>query len=165
VQAGDNEYYIHRMLDDSYNSAGSIFMDYRNSWDFSDLNTVIYGHNMKNDSMFGTLSEYRKQNYYDGHPVLWLLTEDMNYRVELIAGFVTPSDSESYNIFSETVELQKYLRRAVDKSDFTTDIDIGTVERIITLSTCSYEYDSARYIVIGKLVPLASDARGTEIEN
>ena len=58
VQAADNEYYLHRLLDDSKNAAGTLFMDYRNSADLSDWNSVIYGHNMKNGSMFGSLPDY-----------------------------------------------------------------------------------------------------------
>ncbi len=71
VQSEDNDYYLRRLLDSTWNIAGTIFMDYRNAPDFSDWNTIIYGHNMNNDSMFGTLQDYKKQAYYEEHPVLY----------------------------------------------------------------------------------------------
>lgn len=97
VQAGDNDYYLYRMIDKNYNGAGSIFMDYRNNKDFSDLNTLIYGHNMKNDSMFGTLSKYQNQEYYEEHPVIYIITPDQSYHMELMAGFVTPTSANIYS--------------------------------------------------------------------
>ena len=85
VQADDNDYYLRRLLDGTWNVAGTLFMDYRNADDFSDWHTVIYGHNMKNDSMFGTLPEYRSQEYYEQHPAWYLLTPTQNYKIELCA--------------------------------------------------------------------------------
>ena len=94
VQAADNEAYLHRLLDGSKNSAGTLFMDFRNSSDFSDWNSVIYGHNMKNGSMFGTLMDYKTQSYFDAHPKVFLLTPEQDYVVKIVAGFVTPADAE-----------------------------------------------------------------------
>ena len=61
VQSDDNDYYLRRMLNGKYNIAGTVFMDYRCRSDYSSLNTIIYGHNMKNDSMFGTFTDYKSQ--------------------------------------------------------------------------------------------------------
>lgn len=68
VQSDDNEYYLRRLMDGSSNTAGTLFADYRCSPDFSDPHTVIYGHNMKNDTMFGILPEYGAQEFYEPHP-------------------------------------------------------------------------------------------------
>ena len=76
VQTTNNEYYLRRLIDGTYNQAGSIFMDYKNSSDFSDYNTIIYGHNMKNDSMFGTLTSYESQDYYNEHKEMYLYSEN-----------------------------------------------------------------------------------------
>ena len=78
VQAADNEYYLHRLLDDRNNSGGTLFVDYRNSSDLSDWNSIIYGHNMRNDSMFGSLTDYKSQSYFDAHPEIFLLTPERN---------------------------------------------------------------------------------------
>lgn len=149
VQGDDNVEYLHHMLDGSYNAAGTIFADHRSG--SGDRNIVLYGHNMKNGSMFGTLPKYRSQSYYDAHPEMWLLTETGDYKVELLAGFVTSADSESYQMFAEEAELQAYLREIMLCSDFTSVADMEEVQRIVTLSTCSYEYGDARYVLVGSL--------------
>jgi sortase, srtB family len=149
VQSDDNSYYLRRLLDGSYNVAGTLFLDYRCKADFTDCNSIIYGHNMKNDTMFGTLPEYTEQSYYEAHPVMWLLTPEQNYKVELFAGFVTPSDSESYDIVYDRKDREQYIEEALLKSTFTADVETERIERIITLSTCSYEYENARFILIG----------------
>ncbi|MBR4888643.1 MAG: class B sortase [Clostridia bacterium] len=153
VQGEDNQYYLHRLTDGSYNANGTIFMDFRNERDFSDRNTLIYGHNMTNDAMFGCLSNYKEQAFYDEHPQMWILTADVAYRVDLVAGFVTASDSDDYSFFGSEDELQAHLEEAVGKSTFVSNVDLAGVERIVTLSTCTYEYNTARYVVVGSLVP------------
>lgn len=151
VQGEDNQYYLRRLTDGSSNVAGTIFMDFRNSPDLSDRNSLIYGHNMTNDSMFGTFSEYRRQAYYEAHPTMWLLTPERSFRVELIAGFVTRADSDSYTLFETAEELQEYLEEAAGRSTFDAQADLTQVSRIVTLSTCTYEGDDQRYILIGTL--------------
>lgn len=154
VQSSDNDYYLRRLLDGTWNSAGTLFADYRNTGDFSDENTIIYGHNMKNSSMFGSLTKYKTQSYYDEHPVLWLLTPETDYKVELIAGYVTPVDSEIYFLPQTEQEVQALIEQAIQKSTFTADVELTDTDRYLTLSTCSYEYDNARYVLIGRLIPL-----------
>lgn len=154
VQAADNDYYLHRMVDGNWNSAGTLFVDFRNARDFSDSNTIIYGHNMKNKEMFGTLSSYRDQAYYEAHPVLWLLTPEGDYRVELVAGFVTPSNSSLY-AFPQTEEAAYELAgQAMKNSTFSADVSLQAGDRFLCLSTCSYESDEARYVVVGRLIAL-----------
>lgn len=153
VQGEDNEYYVYRLPDGSSNANGSLFMDYRNLPDLSDRNTIIYGHNMRSGRRFGTLTKYKNQAYYDEHPVLWLLTPERAYRIDLIAGLVTASDSDAYEVFDTDAEFRTYLETAVQDSTFVSQTDIENVERIITLSTCSYEYATARYVLIGALTP------------
>lgn len=149
LQGADNDEYLHHMVDGSYNSAGSLFADYRCAADFSDPNTIIYGHNMKNDSMFGTLHDYSDPDYYDAHPILWLLTPEANYRVDLIAGYIAPADGAIYNAISDWEQLQPCIDQALAQSTFVSQADYEEISRVITLSTCSYEYDEARYILIG----------------
>lgn len=155
VQGEDNQYYLRRLSDGSYNASGSIFMDFRNAADLSDLNSLIYGHNMTNDTMFGSLVEYKDQDYYDEHPELWILTKECAYRIDAIAGVVTRSDSDIYRIFETPEELNEHLQSVVKNSTFVSNYDLESVERIVTLSTCSYEYNTARYVVIGNMIPIA----------
>lgn len=157
LQSTDNAYYLHRMINKKYNIAGSVFMDYRSNADCSSIHTIIYGHNMKNDSMFGTFTEYNEQSYYDEHPILWFLTPEQDYKIELIAGYVTPSTSDVYKDFITADELQLHLENSVEKSTFVSNFDIASVDRIVTLSTCSYEYSTARCVLIGALKPLDNE--------
>ena len=155
VQGSDNQFYVTRMPDGRYNSNGSIFLDFRNLSDFADFNSIIYGHNMTNDSMFGTLENYKNPDYYAEHPYLWIITPDAAYRVDLIAGMVTPSDSEAYDLYNSKDELHERLRYAISKSTFDPgEVDVDSIRHVVTLSTCSYEYAIARYVVIGNLVPV-----------
>ena len=126
-------------------------MDYRNASDMSDLHTIIYGHNMRNYAMFGTLTEYSKQEYYDEHPFIWLLTPEQNYKIEVISGFITPSDGEVYVFPSSNEERDKLVEYVMKSSDFSSEVDIMPEERLVTLSTCTYEYDDARYVLVGVL--------------
>ena len=155
LQGQDNQYYVHRLIDGSEAVAGSIFMDYRNSPNFSDLSTVIYGHHMRDGSMFGELTSFASQSYYDAHPTFWILTQEADYRVDVLAGFVTPSDSDSYNMYGNSGEFHTKKKKCVQQSDFVSNVRLSTVTRTVTLSTCSSEYEDARYVVIGSLVRLA----------
>ena len=73
VQGTDNAYYLHHLFTGEYNSSGSIFADWHNQPDFADPNTIVYGHNMKNGSMFGTLSHYQDQALWEASPNLSLI--------------------------------------------------------------------------------------------
>ena len=72
VQGTDNAYYLHHLFTGEYNSSGSIFADWHNQPDFTDPNTIVYGHNMKNGSMFGTLSHYQDQALWEASPYFYL---------------------------------------------------------------------------------------------
>lgn len=157
VQSADNSYYLRRLVNGDWNSSGTLFLDYRNASDFSDVNSVIYGHNMKNLSMFGSLTSYKKQDYYEQHPVFYLLTPENDYKVELLAGYVTPSDSAIYDIPAWSTKTADEVVSSVTDSTFTTEMDLKSGERLLTLSTCSYEYSNARYVVIGVLKRLTKN--------
>ena len=154
AQSYDNDYYLRRMLNGKYNISGTVFMDYRCSADCSDLNTIIYGHNMDDDSMFGTFMNYKEQGYYDKHPVIWFLTPERDYKIELLAGYVTPSTSDAYDEIFSHEELDAHVRSAMEKSTFKSVAAYSSGDRIITLSTCSGEYETARYVLVGLLKPL-----------
>ena len=155
VQAADNDYYIHRLLDGRINASGTLFMDYQNSADLSDWNSLIYGHNMKNGTMFGYLPHYKKQSYFEDHPKMFLLTPEQNYMVEIMSGFVTQADAELYKNFSPDAEKKEPLVQSwLENADVVSGVYPSSEDRFITLSTCSYEYDDARYVLIGVLKEL-----------
>ena len=150
-----NDAYLHTMINGEYNSAGSIFMDFRNNPDLTDFNTIIYGHHMKNGSMFASLHQYINQDFYDEHKYIWYLTPDHIYRLDVLAGYVGDAEAEIYTIFVSKDELDSYLSFAENRSTFTPDHRAEQINGIIALSTCSYEYDNARYVLV--CVPVMID--------
>lgn len=151
VQGSDNDYYLYRLLDGTWNNNGSLFLDYRNSADFSDGNSIIYGHHMQTGDMFGTLVKYKDQSYYDTHPYLYLTTPTQKYRVDLFAGCIVKANAE---IYQDTDITSEYLQTCMAESTFQPSGEIDTDGPILTLSTCTYEFDNARYVVLGVLVPI-----------
>ena len=151
VQAKDNDYYLRRLIDGTYNQAGTLFMDYRNNKDFNDFNTIVYGHNMKNDRMFGTLTNYENQNYYNEHKEMFLYTDNKKFKVEIFAGFTTSSESDIY-IYPKTRNTNKKLiDNALKESTFSSDVEVTNEDKILTLSTCSSNFENARYVILGVL--------------
>lgn len=152
VQGPDNSYYLHRLSDGSYNGAGSIFMDYRNESDLSDRNTVLYGHHMKNGSMFQNITKYKDPSFYEAHPVCLIMTPNGNYKLEFFAGYVIDMNSQAWKMeFESDEEYTRWLEDAISKSTFTSTIKPTAQDRVVTLSTCTYEYSDARYVLAGVL--------------
>lgn len=154
VQGSDNSYYLKHLIDGTYNKDGSIFVDANNRRAFSDGNTIIYGHNMKDGMMFADLLNYADQSYYESHPVLWLLTPEENYQILLFAGYTTDGSSDTYTIFSAPgQETQAYADQMIARSDFKSDVAPGPEDKLVVLSTCAYSQNNARYAVHGVLRP------------
>ena len=151
VQAADNSYYLNRLVDGRINPAGTLFLDCRNASDFSDLNSIIYGHHMKNNTMFGTLEEYLEQAYYEEHPVMYLLTPGQDFKVELYLGYVTEDTAEVYALPMNEEYRARVLSSGLNRTTFSSAASLDNGDRLLTLSTCTYEYDDARYVVMGIL--------------
>ena len=152
VQGADNSYYLSRLFDGSSNSAGSIFMDYRNESDLSGRNTVLYGHHMQNGSMFRQITNYKDQAFYDAHPVCLVMTPDGNYTLEFFAGYVTDMNSQAWKLeFASDEEYALWLADAISRSTFTSSVEPTAQDRVVTFSTCTYEYSDARYVLVGVL--------------
>ncbi len=149
VKGNDNNYYLDKLPNGKKNQSGSIFVDYRNNLAAEDLNYIIYGHHMRNNTMFGSLLEYKKQDYYEKHPTIYFLTPERKYIIELYASFVTSTNEKIYSLEHTEKTLEEYMKEVKEKSDFKTDLEYNRGERIVTLSTCSYEFKDARYVVVG----------------
>lgn len=163
LQGADNDFYLHHNYIRESSSAASIFVDANNRSGFADANTIIYGHHMRDGSMFAGLDEWAKQEYYEDHPVMWLLTPEQDYRIDLFAGYTTSADADTYMIFHENDEaFLSYLDSCAKQSDFTSEILPDGDGRYVVLSTCAYVFDNARYVLHGKLVPVDS-AGGAEL--
>lgn len=155
VQGTDNSYYLDHKVDKTQNANGSIFLDYRNSADLSDKNTFIYGHNMRNGAMFAVLTQYESQSYYDQNPELFLLTLDGCYCLQAFSGYVTDGNSEVYRMDLESEDdVSAYLELIRGKSAFRSAVPVTPLDRIVTLSTCAYHYEDARFVLHCKAVPM-----------
>lgn len=153
----DNDQYLRHLYDGNYNTAGSIFMDFENHGDFSDTNTILYGHNMSNGSMFGSLANWQEQAYYDEHPVMWLLTPDQDYRIDLLAGYYTSAWSDAYNLFFGYGQpLNDYIAAAMAQSMFKSTAQPQSSSRFVMFSTCADTelVNDERFVVHGMLVPV-----------
>ena len=161
VKGKDNQTYLHQTYEKNYNFAGTIFVDYENSGDFSDCNTLVYGHNMKNGSMFGHLKKFREDDkLYKQDKYFWILTPERNYRYEIITAYTTGVNSDTYTLFKGPgEEFEKYLETIKGYSEIQTDdTDLTIKDRFVTLSTCTGN-ESTRFVVQGKRVD-AEDADG-----
>ena len=152
-QGEDNSYYLFHLADGTYNRNGCLFIDCENRKDFTDDNTIIYGHHMASGKMFASLTKYAEQSYYDAHPVMYLTVGEKPYKLELFSGYVTTADSSAYRITCGSEhDFAGWIRELIKKSDFKASaMTIHTTDRIVTLSTCAYDFQNARYVVHGRL--------------
>lgn len=152
VQDEGNDYYLDHLFNGDRNAGGTLFADYRNLPDFLDPNTVLYGHHMRNDSMFGTLTDYEDQEYYEANPYLLVFSEKEIALLEVFAGYTTDSSDHCYTLAISGEEAMNYfVRKAEEKSDFNTEAAITPDDRLVTLSTCAYDFENARYVVLTKM--------------
>lgn len=158
VQGEDNSTYLHTTYEGNYNFAGTIFVDYENSADFSDCNTLIYGHNMKNGSMFAQLKKFANEpEVYEKSKYFWILTPEADYRYEIVAAYTTGVSSDTYTLFKGPgKEFQSYLEKIRSYSAIETTVREMTIkDKIVTLSTCTGN-DATRFVVQGVCVDTVS---------
>ena len=156
----DMQYYLHRDFEKNYSAAGTLFFsDYCNIEKPDDV-ILIYGHFMKNKTMFGSLGEYSKKEYLDGHRIIQLdtLTGRMYYEIisVIITEVETELDSEfkyyEYHNFASEDEFKQFLREIKNKELYETDASVMSGDKFILLSTCNYSSQNARLVVVAKLL-------------
>lgn len=159
VQCNDNSYYLTHAFDRSEDAGGTLFFDSRNSLSPPDRNLLLYGHRMKDDSMFGSIVGYTEQVYREAHPVLYLITETQSYRVEVFSCRTVSADSLHYfeTTFADDAAYGQYLSRAIGQSYWPAPFGIDYGYATLTLVTCStYAHDdNPRILVHGRLIPVA----------
>ena len=138
VQGTDNEFYLHHTFEMNKNSAGCVFMDYEVDPMLTSWNTFIYGHNMKNGTMFGHLKNYiNNPAVYDKDRYIYVFRPEGIYRYEIFAYYLDPTDSKMYYTCKTFKEYRAYLREAVRKSVRECDAKPDPDTNIVTLVTCS----------------------------
>ena len=157
VLGRSNNEYIHTNSLGEYDPGGSIFADAANNGRFLDYNTILYGHHMLDHSMFASLEDWMDQEYFDEHPVMWLLTPEQDYRIDLFSGYVTSADSATYTIYQgPRAEFDQYLEESLAKSQFLSPVVPKGTDHCILLSTCAYVFSQARTVLHGVLTPVDS---------
>lgn len=154
----DNERYLYNFLDGTYNGSGTLFIDYRCAGDFSGETTIIYGHHMNDGSMLASICKYAEQDYYNEHPVMYLNTPGQNYRLDIFSAYITDADGSTYTFsFNDRASYESYLDYVTRESYVDTGVEVTADDKIVIFSTCTYEYENARFVLLAKLVPLEPD--------
>jgi sortase B len=152
VKGEDNNFYLNHNFEKSSNGGGAIFMDYRLEPGFSNFNNIIYGHNMKNGSMFSHLKKYTDKDFFNTNKLFYLYTLDGTYEVEVVSAYVTKADSMTYNLDFDSSDKIKYINYIKSESLIYSDTAISAESNLLTLSTCAYEFEDARTVVHGVIV-------------
>ena len=148
MQGDDNQFYLEHTWKGKANAGGSIFIECQCSGDFSDFNTIIYGHRMGNTSMFGTLASYKKQEFYEEHPCVYICIDGSVRRYDIFASYEPKTTSCTYWV---RYDKDEYKQRVIDFALEQSVIDCGIVpetdDSIITLSTCTGNGHATRWVV------------------
>lgn len=148
MYAGDNETYLNRAADGSENSAGAIFLDCRNSPDFADENSIIFGHNLKSGSMFGMLPQYQNADYTREHPIITLTDRRGETAYTVFSVYVTTAGSESYTRgFSDHGDYLRFLQKVKELSLYDTGVSVDGGGKMVTLSTCTNLAQDERLVI------------------
>ena len=160
LQWTDNDFYLNHTWKQSNNASGAIFMEYQNKPDFSEFNTIIYGHNMRNGDMFGSLHYYRRPNYWKEHPYVYIVNDEGVIRFDVFAAQSASTQSVIYGLGIETdPRKEEFIRFARDYSFFEGDVIPTAEDRILTLSTCTGAGHANRWVVLSVLNDAASVKR------
>lgn len=154
------DYYLRRSFDKKQSDAGTLFIDKHNTIDPIDDNIIIYGHNMKNGTMFHELLNYKKEEFYKEHKYIYFNKVDNSEKYEIISVFYSKVYYETDNVFkyykfykaSNEEELNDYVKNIKELSLYNTNVDAKLGDKFITLSTCEYSQENGRFVVIGKKV-------------
>ena len=155
----DNSYYLDHTMDGTESPEGSIFTENYNSKDFEDPNTVIYGHNMKNGSMFQNLHNYQDREFFENYSDVTIYTPDAIRHYKIFAAYLYDNRHilQSFD-FSDPWVYKQYLDQIFSIRDMNsmidTDTEVGVEDKIITLSTCYGTQHDVRYLVQAVLVSI-----------
>ena len=156
VQGTDNAFYLDHVFDGSYNTVGTLFADYRNMM-LGDENTIIYGHNFHQfGAMFSKMVYYAHQDYYEEHPVMYYLTEECGYKIEVFSVYEASTFDPVFTLtFVGDKDYGVFLDHVMEMSVVKTVVRVTERDKVMTLSTCSNDYYDRRFVVVGKVSAFA----------
>lgn len=153
VQGEDNDFYLHHNFNKEKSFSGSIFVDSENNLN-DDSNIVVYGHNMRNDTMFAQIKHFKNENFFNANKYVTLYRDGKKSKFEIFSVYQENAkdlESEIKINFSNKDEYEKYLKGQEEKSLFKREgIDLNSNDRILTLITCGYDFVNARIVVVAK---------------
>lgn len=153
VQGKDNQEYLHRTFSKNENGLGAIFLNVDNDSNFKDSHSIIYGHRMKDGSMFRHLQDYESKTFWKKNPLFYIYTPKgrvLTYRI-FSAGEVVDA-SDTYNtFFADKKAFQEFLDMTKKEALYETGVKVRTPDRVVTLSTCTKSSDNHRFVVHGVL--------------
>lgn len=152
VQSKDNNYYLKHDFNKDYLASGSIFMDYRNDFE-NDKSIIVYGHHMRNKTMFGELANFKKEGFFKENNLIKVNYKDKTYTYEVFSTYVADFKNDYLKVnFKNESDYQSYLNYIQERSLYKKNLQLNTNDKIITLYTCSYEFKDARTIIHAKLI-------------
>ncbi len=149
VQGEDNDYYLHHSFAGEDLYSGCIFMDCGANPDWKDRNTFVFGHNMRDNSMFGMLTEMvADTKLCEDNSFFYIYTEDAVYTYEVFSYYVVESSSDRFMLFTEDATYDTYVKEALRLSAYQNDVDFSERNNIVTLSTCYGATSSDRRLLV-----------------
>ena len=148
-----NDAYLRTAYDKTYSFAGSLFLDYRNTGEFDSRHPIIYGHNQENHKMFSDLVKYRDTAFAEENRYFYLYTKDYTYKYEIFSTYVVDAYADTYQLdFADDAAFNTWLAKITGLSSVDYGVNVSASDKILTLSTCVFDYDTARLVVHGKVV-------------
>jgi len=177
-----NDFYLDKNLEKDDAKAGTIFLDWRNYFDYvvdgqkvleNSQNLVVYGHDMKDGSMFGKLKNYKNnESYYSEHPIIELSSNYETYKYKIFAYFIIDAEDETETKFEcwnqlnfgDEEDFYEFVNNAKKRALTHNGVDVQYGDQLLTLSTCNSMFDSGRLIVMARLVREGEDPyEGTDV--
>lgn len=162
VQGNNNDKYLNTGFKGKWSSGGTAFIDHRNKEPFFDTNTTIYGHNMRDGSMFGNIKNYKDKETFKDDPYIYIYTENENYVYKIYSVFLTNAKKSSDNdyVFYYTFDnlsteecFNSYMEEVRIRSYYDTGVDYQAGDKLLTLSTCDRTViKDGRLVVVARLV-------------
>lgn len=150
VQGSDNDYYLKHNFRKESNISGTVFVESANDID-NDKNIILYGHNMRNGTMFNNITNYKEESFFNEDNKISIIMNNTLYEYEVFSVYVKNVSEVNLAIgFANEDEFINYAYNQADESLYKKDVDFSAEDNLITLVTCSYEFTDARTIVVAR---------------
>jgi len=157
LQAPNNDRYLGKDWKRQESLAGAIFLECQNSPELTDFSTIIYGHNMFDGSMFSELHSYKSQEFADSHPYIYIVSDAGVYRYTIFAAYEAPVRSTTYRLGFDEESKAEFIEWGLSQSVIDTDIEPYATDRMLTLSTCTGNGHTSRWVVQARLRMIAEN--------